>query len=88
MIEMKPRGQSYKTFFLALNYAKICVGSPHFANLYEIWCIIDLRLCSQILNVPNEKSRCVVLSNRNGHLIDTIHPAYLLHFHYVFMQIS
>ncbi len=45
------------------------------------WCdscifIIDRQLCSQILNVPNEKNRCVILSNGNGHLIDTIHPAY------------
>ncbi len=38
--------------------------------------IIDLRLCGQILNVPNEENRCVTLSYRNGHLIDTIHPAY------------
>ncbi len=42
--------------------------------------IIDLQLCSQILNVPNEKNRCVVLSNRNGHLIDTIHPVYHITF--------
>ncbi len=42
--------------------------------------IIDLRLCSRILNVPNEKNRCVLLSNGSGHLIDTIHPAYHITF--------
>ena len=43
--------------------------------------ITDLRLCSRILNVPNEKnSRCVILSNRNGHLINTIHPVYHITF--------
>ncbi len=38
--------------------------------------IIDLRLCSRILNVPNDKNRCVVLCNGNSHFIDTIHPIY------------
>jgi len=41
--------------------------------------IIDLRL-SQILNVPNKKNRCVILSNGNGHLIDTIHHIYHITF--------
>jgi hypothetical protein len=50
--------------------------------------IIDLQLCSWILNVPNEKNRCVILSNGNVHLINTIHPFIMLHFHYVFMQMS
>ncbi len=38
--------------------------------------IIDLQLCSRILNVPAERNRIVILSNGNGHLIDTIHPTY------------
>ncbi len=42
--------------------------------------MVDLRICSQILNVPNEKNRCVVLSNGNGHLIDIIHPVYHITF--------
>ncbi len=42
--------------------------------------IIDLRLCSRILNVPNKKNRCVILSNGNSHLINTIHPVYHITF--------
>ncbi len=42
--------------------------------------ILDLRLCSWILNVPNKKNRCVILSNRNDHPINTIHPAYHITF--------
>ncbi len=42
--------------------------------------IVDLRLCSRILNVPNEKNRCNNLSNGNVHLTDIIHPNYHITF--------
>ncbi len=48
--------------------------------LEEVNIIIDLRLCSQIVNELNEKNRCYNLSNRNVHLFDIIHPNYHSHF--------
>ncbi len=42
--------------------------------------VTDLRQCSQILNVPNEKNRSVVLFNGNSHLINIIHSAYHITF--------
>jgi hypothetical protein len=36
---------------------------------------------------PRYKNRCIILCNRNCHLIDILHPLIILHFHYVFMQL-
>jgi hypothetical protein len=43
-----------------------CRNETHNAECFEGrgTCIIELRLCSRILNVPNEKNRCVINSQQ------------------------
>ncbi len=52
----------------------VAVFEPMILGSRVLW------LCSRILNVPNEKNRCVILSNGNGHRIDIIHPIYHITF--------
>jgi hypothetical protein len=63
-------------------------GVTHDNHLMMIVFIVDLHLYGWVLNIPNEKDRCVVLSTETVTLLTPFILLIMLHFRYVLMLIS
>ncbi len=58
-------------------------GVTHDNHLMTIVFIVDLHLCGWVLNIPNEKDRCVVLLTETVTLLTPFIVLIMLHFCYV-----